>query len=673
MSLTNYLKPKPAAVALKPAPQYVDKRIKRGRKALMSSYNKVRLCQLFLEGEAYSYINRSGAINFQSINPGERTGKPAHRIRNRYNFIRPLVDAKVSSSTSRPPGYEINPTGTDPTVVSAAHLAEKVARMGYNTWYLREARVQASTLAIGGGGRAYALPYFDPMVGPFIKDTDPLTGEDRTIGEGEIKVMVLSRNEVMWEPDVEFHHSRWYAVRTARPIDEVTGHPDYLGGALSADASTSDVPQNAPSEDTVMVTMYFERPCPQYPDGRLLTLANGVQIMEEQTYPLKRAGKVIDKPCIHELSYRLDGEGQGDLGLTWELIDFQRTINDCYNKMLEIKNRALLLRMMAPQGSLSKAPTDEPGSIIHYNPVGGQKPEWEKAPDPSLMNQLLQLRNTALEDMRLVAADADIQAAPNVAANALQAESQQAASRWSQYLGALARWDSDVASHCLLLAQEHYTEQRVLKVRGRYGWEPESSFYGADIANQVDVTVDPATVETHSRAHILQQLGWIQANFPGYLRPEVAIEIAMTGTSAESVIDAFEYDKARANLIIQSIRDGSVMQMPTRSETDPVTGAPMQVPGWMPRPFDNVDIQLWVFETWLKSDDSTRLPPQLYEVAMLVYQGLKHLQAQQAAQAAAAQTMQAEALGQANAAKPQPQDGKPMPSTPNPAGEAPPA
>jgi len=108
---------------------------------------------------------------------------------------------------------------------------------------------------------------------------------------------------------------------------------------------------------------------------------------------------------------------------------------------------------------------------------------------------------------------------------------------------------------------------------------------------------------------------------------------------------------------------------------DPLTGQPttqsMVAPGWMPRPFDNVDVQLWVLETWMKTDDFSRQPPAMMTVAMTIYQGMKQLQAQQAAQAAAAQNAQAMALGATNAAKPQPQEAKPMPSTPNPAGEAP--
>lgn len=667
MNLPGFSGDKPSFI---PAPADVDKRLKRGRNSRGDDSAKRRLCQLFLKGQSYSYINNSGAINFQSVNPGPRSGKPTHRIRNNYNFIRPIVDAKVATVTTRPPGYEINPTGTDPTVVEAAQLSEKVARMGYSEWYLREARVAAAELAVGGGGRAYGLPYFDSNVGPFVQVQND-DGTIETVGEGEIKIMVLSGNEVVWEPGVEFYHSRWYGVDTARPISEVEKLPDFLGGPLSSDAVTGEQPHDGPTQDMVMVTMYFERPCADYPDGRMLTLANGRQILPEGPYPLRQGDVVIDKPCLHQLVYR---SSDGDLGLTWELIDFQRTAGDCYNKIVELKNRALNLRIMAPKGSLPDgAPTDEPGSITYFVPISGMTPAWEQAPDPNIMQQLMSVLARTLEDMRYVAADADITAAPNVSTSSLQTVQQQSASRWRQFVDNFARWDADVASHCLLLAQEHYTEQRTLKIRGRYGWEPVSSFKGAQIMGQIDVSVNPATIETQSRTAILQQLGWIQANFPGFLRPEVAIDIVMTGTSPESVIESYEQDKSRANMIIQHIRAGTVMKMGWRNDTDPMTGAPMQVPSWMPRAFDNVDIQLWVLENWLKTDESARLAaqaPQLYEIGMLVYEGMKHLQNQQAAAAQAAQAAQAMELGETNAAKPQPTGGdKPMPSTPNPAAD----
>lgn len=653
-------------------PPDIERRLQRGRRHMRKDAYKRLLCEKFLKGEAYFYINDKGNLAALATAPG-LSGRPQHRFRNRYNMIEPMVDAKVSTSTTRVPGYEVNPSSTDPEDGAAARLAQKVVRMGYDRWHLREARVMAVTTAIGCGGKAYALPYFDPAVGPFRPVVND-AGEPEYIGEGEIKVLVLNGNQVYSEPGVEWHHSRWYAVEVARPLDEVYGMYGYQGGKLESDASTEDMPTDKPTQDMVLVTLYFERPCAKYPNGRMLTLANGRQIIPEREYPMRHQGEIRDEPCIHRLVYKLDPTDDNDLGLTWPLIDFQRTYQDCMNKILALKNLGLVPQLIAQRGTVKQedVPSDEPGSVVWYS--GSQPPTWRNPPDPALLGQLQQIIERCVNDMRYVAADTDVEVAPNVAIGAVQAVIQQAANRWSQFVGHLADWDSAVARHCLLLAQQHYSEDRLLKVRGRFGWEPEASFRGADIMGQVDVNVNPATIETRSRQSMLQTLAWIQANFPGYIRPEVAIEVAMHGASVESVIESFELDKARANEIIQRIRDGSIMEMPDRDEMmpgapDPVTGQPgpamlAQVPSWMPRKFDNVDVQAWVFEQWLKTPDASSLPPHLYEVAMLVYEGFKQLQAQQQAEQAMAQTMQAQQLGEENAARPQ--EAKPMPSTPSP-------
>lgn len=656
----------------RPVDPLVADRIQRARTRLNKDgmKSKRRLCELFLEGEVYSYLDSKALIQKQATAPGDKA-KPAHRIRNRYNFIRPMVDAKVSSSTTRVPGYEIYPTTTDPEDLAGARLAEKLSRMGYEKWGVKNARVKAAEIAIGRGGKAYSLPYFDAGVGPFraVPQDD---GSVKHVGEGEIKVLVLSANEVMYEPGTAFEHSRWYIVRTARPISEVQALPDFYGVPLTADASTADTPQDRPEAGMVMVTMYFERPSSKRSRGRFLTIANDQQIVPEQDYPMVHNGAVLDEPVLHELAYRQNpDQASEDLGLTWELIDFQRTLQDIYNKVMEIKNRGLHLRMMAPKGSIRQPLMEDPGGITYYEPVGMHKPEWERPPDPGIIGQLLTVFDRVLNDMRYVAADTDVEAQPNVATGSINAVIQQANNRWSQFISSFATFDSLTMRHCLMLAQEYYTEPRILKVQGRFGWEPVSEFRGSDIMGQVDVTVNPASIESHTPAAVLQKLAWIQANFPGYVRPEIAIEIALNGSSPDSVIEAFEFDKARVNSIIQKIRDGSIMEMQPRMEMDPMTGAPMVMPGWMPREFDNLDVQMWVYESWLKTPDFERLPPHLNDIAMTIYEGFKHLQAQAAQQAAMAQMAQAEQLGMDNAAKPQPDDGsKQMPSTPSPTGDS---
>jgi hypothetical protein len=115
-------------------------------------------------------------------------------------------------------------------------------------------------------------------------------------------------------------------------------------------------------------------------------------------------------------------------------------------------------------------------------------------------------------------------------------------------------------------------------------------------------------------------------------------------------------------MIIEKIRDGTVMSMPPRTETvpgppDPMTGQPstqtMQVPGWMPRDIDKPQIWKQMMADWMKTSDFDRLDPGLQEVANLIYQGILKKEADQQAAAAAQQTQMAQSLGMNNAAKPQ--------------------
>src|SRR6266487_1676172 len=96
-----------------PPPPSVQKRLQRGRKVMMRDAPKRRLCQRFERGETYWKINeKNGLVQDQTITFSNGGGKPPYRIRNRYNFIRPLVDAKVSASTQRIPSYDVSASTT---------------------------------------------------------------------------------------------------------------------------------------------------------------------------------------------------------------------------------------------------------------------------------------------------------------------------------------------------------------------------------------------------------------------------------------------------------------------------------------------------------------------------------------------------------------------------------
>jgi hypothetical protein len=539
--------PKPPPTTI---PFDVARKQDRGRREMRRDAVKRRVCQEFTRGNTYGYEDSRGRFQTLSLITGlDGSGKPRHRTRNKYDFIGPIIDAKVSAATSRTPAYDALPSNSSPDSEGGAKLAVKVAAYGYDKWRYSTAKEKVLRLALGGGGVGYALPYFDPNVGPYT----PVG--DRMVGQGEVKIMTFTGNQVYSEPGVDFEDSSWFAIDRARPLDDVKQLSGYFNPTeLKADAVAAEWPdQTVESDNLVIVTEFFERPCPKYPEGRSMVFANGKPIVDQRlidpeaqdwwgTYPLRdHADKVIDEPLLHRLVYRHDGSRDNDLGLTWLLIDFERTIQDCYNKIVEWKNRALNPQMIAPINSIIGSRTDEPGDITYYKPqANGLKPEWEQPVQPP--QALYQLIDRALSDMRDVAGDNDFNAAPNVAAKTVAAVDVQTQSRWEKFMSSVEEWDSRLMRHCLLLVARHYTEPRLLQIRGRWD-QPQriEDFKGSDLFGETNIRVVPGSSQARARSQVQQELAWIQANWPGYLSPEVAIA-ALHNAQTDDLVKSYDLD-----------------------------------------------------------------------------------------------------------------------------------
>jgi hypothetical protein len=605
---------------------------------------------------------------------------------------------------------EIDPATTDPEDAGAAKLSEKVAVYGYDQWDFRHMAIDAVKTAIAYGGSSYTLVYWEPNVGPYKQ----VGG--KWIGDGEVRWHVFSGNEVYWEDGSSYENSRWWAVERAKLIDEIYLMPGYAGGELIADASTSDIPTDRrPGERMCIMTDYFERPCPKYPQGRWMTIANGrvvidarkLQDYEQETdqywqeYPVRDVdGSVVDEPVLDRLVYTHDPDSDDDLGLTWALIDFQRSAQDCINKMLEYKNRGLNLQMLAPVNSIISPPDDVPNSVRYYKlSPNGEKPQWEEPPSGQILNALQQIFNLILTQMNRVASYEDVQAQPNVAARTTQAVIEQSNARWQTFIGDLAVWHSKTMRRGLNFVARYYNEPRTIDIRGRMGWESIPDFKGAKLLGQTNVRVFVQSLDYLTKNQIMArvqyyaQMGWVNGT-----QAMSAIEGGIT----EKLTESYEQDVARVERIIAMIRDGTVMQMPKRLDfvqqtvpgqpvTDPATGAPildpttgapqtgppttqvvpMEVPMWMPADYDSIPVWRQRLGTWLKTLDFEQTAPQMQEVAKNMWAGLDKKEQEKAVREAQMQQQTAQMIGMGNAANPSLQPGgggAAMPSLPNAAG-----
>jgi hypothetical protein len=639
---------KKSTVKGEPVPALVDDKLRRGRDRMLEQASERRMCYRFWRGrrdDHYSWVDDKGFLHTSSTTTSVRGGKPQHRVRTTRNLIHPVIEAKVSAASRRTPSYQVAPSTTDPADASAARLAGKVAVYGYDKWGIQRHTKKVVTYALVMG-EGFALPYWDSSVGPY--SLDPESGE--LIGAGEVKVRVLGPNQVMWEPGCDFYDSPWHAIEEARPIDQVELIPGFVGGKLAPDATTHEAPTEPKSDQMVMVTEYLERPCPKYPMGRRIICANGRVIAPVENYPgVGPEGTTSDDPVLHRLSYTVDPEQDRDRGLVAHLLDAQRTYEDAWNKILEYKNRTLVPRILWPQSAGVKHNfSDAPGEKVHY--TGQVAPQWEQT--PGIPSELFQIAEDAKRDIHEMSADQEI---PNQveSAKAIQVYLERVEGRSQQFLASVAEFHSRMMRDCLALVAKHYTDPRLLKIKGAMGTEVVPDFKGADLRGQIDVMVFPDSIEAQTKQAQMDKIQWINTNFPGYLKPEAAIS-AVLGGRAESLIRSFDLDVGRAWKMVQTLKQGPEVVFAVPPQPD-------GTPGWMPRKQDSMQIHRQIVADFTKSEDYDLLPAETQEAFNLYLDGLDWLEQMQAAQAQAAQIMQAEQLGMANATRP---SEKPLPSQP---------
>jgi hypothetical protein len=638
------LKPEP----VKP-PKAVEERMKRGRDAMKEGAPKRNECLAFARGDQYKWIDAQNALKTQNTaTTVDGRGKPRHRVRQTRNFIFDIVETETASAVQKVPGYDVSPSSAEPKRETAASLSRKVALYGYDKWGLRRVTERVVRLAVVAD-EGFAWPYFDNTIGPYIEDE-----EGNTLGQGEIRVRTFGPNEVYWEPGLPFEESRWHGIEQARDRDAVVEMEGYIPGKLDPDAQQAET--DKPQDKLVLVTDYLERPTPKNPKGRWLTMANDRIIVPERPYPcVDHNGNTVDEPVLHKLTYAMDPENDRDSGLVRHLIDAQRTINFCNNRITEWAALALNPQLVIQNGQLKQKLTDEPGAV--WNVAGTGDLQWR--PTPNTPGELFKQKDEAISDMGRISAQNDI---PNQveSGRGITALIEKDNSRRSNFIENLAQFHSRLMRHCLYLVQRHYTEPRLLKVRGERGIQPIADFMGSELLGEDDVRVAPGSLEALTREAIEAKImafaerGWISSH---------AAMAAINSGTAENLVDSYERDVARANLVIQKVIEGPEVLFSTPERRpffgeDPGIDEETQesreyIPGWMPRPFDDVKVQKDVFADWMKGTEYDDLEPPQQEAANAYYDALLNLEAKQNATAAEAQAQTAESLGMSNASKPQ--------------------
>lgn len=702
-----------------PPPGDVKARMERASRRLHELSGRRKVCVEFANGNHYIELGDDGIKTTKVSTTAQTHGgdAPNHRVRRSHDVIAPVLKRKVSTATQRPPDYEAVASSGDHEDYAGARWAEKVSLACYERWDLKRID-RAGLWNAMVTEEAFAMPVWDTSVGPYYDvsrhpEADAEDGEGnkpyadkpdpenpKYVGKGEVKVKVWSGLEVSWEPGVEFEDSPYYVIVTARPVDQVELEQGYIKGPrgaekLKADAAsatgTGTTTKQAKGSNLVLVTEYLERPCPKYPNGRHLVYANDRQIFKPQPYPKRNEkGEVLDEPCLHKLVYDIDGTSERGKGLVWSLIDPVRALDQAINKQHEYAQFGLVPQLMAAEGVVLTDITDEPGLLIEFDVTAANNERPEFRDNIDFPQELFQMEERAKALISEISFDQQVpkQVESGKGINAIVEKD---AIAWQDFIDDFDRWRGRIMRDCLVLVQHHYDDERLLQIRGRTGGETLSDFRGSKLNNQVDVRVKPGSTEAFTRPELEQRILNLVRLFPGFFAPEVVIA-ALNSAQPERLIEGYEEDVARAHRIIGQIRTGEFWRQPERPvlpgeaapELDPQTMEPVigpdgepvmleTVPGWLPRPFDNIPVEKAEFEAWMKTDEWDGLDDEAKQASMFYYQALEDIETRNAQRTAELQSQMAEQLGMENAGKPQ--GPKPMPSQPSlgPGEAAPPA
>jgi hypothetical protein len=637
-----------------PPTQAAEERIKRGRDRArrFSSYNNA--CWRFWRNDQYVWVDSKGFLQSLPTVRSSDGGLPPHKVRTTRNLLFDHVEHEVAAAVSRVPSYDVLPSSTDPRRIDAALLSEKLALYGHEKWDIPlavEKMVRSAVVTQTGEG--FAWPYFDNTYGT------PLTDE---VSTGEICIRTFGPNEVFWEPGIRFEDSRWHVVEQARSLDDIRRVEGFDGAKLKPDANTSDLwtDKGQGDNDLAIETNYFERPSAKHKQGRWLVFANKRQICPERAFPLTNAdGEPVDEPVLVKLHYALDADSDRDRGLVPYLMDPQATLNDCVNKSLEAKNLGLV-----PQGAVQEGlwpegqkRTDEPGII--YKLLGDPNTafKWLDPPSPQLFAVLENLADQAERHMGRIAAQNDIPSQVE-AGKAIATLIERDSTRRANFISNLARVYAKIMHRSLVLVQQHYSDARLIKIKGAFGVETIDGFKGSDLMGEIDVRVLPSSIEPLTRESLEQKLTFYAQM--GWIAPEKAIAAIQAGT-AESIVASYELQVRAEQREIQRMTALAGTLSPTSTAQDFAKAA---VP--IPKPWENHRLRMSVLADYFATGDFEALPEPVKNVMEQHYNAHDRLAQQQALQQVQQQTAMAQTLGMGNAARPTQPGAQPtqMPSPP---------
>lgn len=315
---------------------------------------------------------------FRNIDPKRRLSRNRFRI----NKILPTVQNRLSRLTQAPPKWDVRPNSDSSEDKDCARLGAEIIDFILEKQTFTEKR-QDMLMSCMQAGIAYIQVHWDDQLGEPMYDPE----SKKLIGyEGDVRIEPLTFFEVYSDPLAKsLTDSQWVIKAKVRKLDYfkeryergqlVKEEDAWLQSSLwdlkanaitatgIAGAQTSEQTKNAAIE-----LVYYEKRSKDYPDGRMIVIANGI-LLEDKEMPIGEFDIVKFDDVLIGGRYHSEA-----------IITHLRPIQDQYNitrtKMADWIRKMLAGKYMVAKGAglSQEALNDESGEVLEFNPVPGAPP-----------------------------------------------------------------------------------------------------------------------------------------------------------------------------------------------------------------------------------------------------------------------------------------------------------
>lgn len=345
-----------------------------------------------------------------------RTAQPLKRkVRFKCNLIQNAVMHRVAKLTSNPPDWDVDSDSQDKEVHDAAEVAERFLEW---IWDKEEMPIRAKELKLLSGifGTSFLHVYWDPDSGEplrpedyfrpdqygYIRDENDLVdafgdegsairfleGEDE-YKAGEVKIEVVSPFDIYVDSLAKDMKTAFWCAKSsyvsweaaadrwgAETMKDVEPRPHHQANQklykywrtrfINSNIGLSGIAA-AYNDDSVEVIEYWERPCPDYPEGRYAIYANEVMVHEaENPY----AGTAAELPLVRFRDVIVPDQFWGS-SVIEQAIPMQRALNKVYEDLIKNSHDHGSNKWLVPYGSgiAAGALDRDSDEIIEFNPM----------------------------------------------------------------------------------------------------------------------------------------------------------------------------------------------------------------------------------------------------------------------------------------------------------------